>query len=264
MKKIYIIASLVLLAIGCSPWNSMNKAELEEYKNLKKFDANDFRIYVFNLCEKYAKEVENIERFCKCPDDFYNVALKDSVKKIEELYLLLHRKTDLALYFTTESHKYIREDLTGFLNSPALHENKIALEKVESIYIGRHDDSNDLIHFPSYQDEKDIILHYTKDQSTGEIFFYQGNIATAENDYDIAEPILLDSVFNEKLIYKLAPEYRIAYHNAEMTANADWIFIFSDRGKVGITFGFSNLDDFYKVESDRIRYHPNYSLIQTH
>lgn len=264
MKKISILIVISFLTFSCSSLKPIAKKELEEYKNAKKFNKNDFKIYVFNMCEKYSKDVKNTERFCECPDDFYDVAKQDQIKKIEELYLLMHRKTDLVLYFTTKSHKYIYEDLKGFLNDPNIYKDNIALEQIEGIYIGRYDINNHLIHFPSYKDRNDIILHFDENEYPKQILFKKANVATAENDYDISEPIILDSVFKEKLTYKLKNDFSIKYYKKQITKVVDKMFITSKKGKVNISFGFNDFDGFYKLNSKKIKYYPNYSLIQTH
>jgi hypothetical protein len=264
MKKVAVLFMLTLFTFSCGSLQSMKKKELEEFKNVKKFNLNDFRVYVFNICEKYGKGVDKIERFCECPDDFYKVALQDQVMKVEELYLLMHRKTDLVLYLTTESHKYIRNDLTDFLNDPTIYKDNIALEEIESIFIGKYDLKNNLIHFPSYKDDKDIILHFDSDEYPKQILLNKANIATAENDYDIAETIPLTSTFKEKLKYKLESNYSIRYYNEKVTRNVDSIFIISEKGEVSVAFGFSDYPNFFKLTGSEVKYHPNFSLIQTH
>jgi hypothetical protein len=219
---------------------------------------------VFNLCEIYKKEVDNAERFCKCPDSFYDVAKGDSIKKIEELYLLIHRKTDLVFYLTTKSHKYISNDQKGFLNDRKLYENNIVLKDIESIYIGRYDSVNQLIHFPSFKDEKDIILNFQKDTPSDNITFTRANLATAENNFDISEPIGLDKLFNEKLIYKRRSDYKMSYRYKDTLRIVDRIYITSKKGEIGVMLGFSNLNDYFDFKNHNIKYHPNYSLIQRH
>lgn len=264
MKNVIFCLTLIYILFSCSPIKENKNYLSKEFKNIKRFNTNDFKTYVFNLCESYKKEVDNAERFCECPENFYDIAKQDSIKKIEELYLLKHRKTDLVLYFTTKSHKYISNEQKGFLNDRELFENNIVLKDIESIYIGRYDDDSKLIHFPSQKNQNDIILLFEKYEYPDKIVFHEANIATAENKYDISTPISLKSIFKEELIYNRENNYNISYTYKDTLRIVDRIFITSKKGEIGLTFGFKNLNSFYEVKNKDIKYHPNYSLIQTH
>lgn len=262
IRLFYIL--IIGIFCSCSPVKE-NKSYLKnEFSNVKKFNTNDFKIYVFNLCEVYKMKIDNSERFCKCPEKFYDVAKTDSIKKIEELYLLKHRKTDLVLYLTTKSHKYISNKQKGFLNDRELYEDNIVLRDIESIYIGEYDDDSKIIHFPSFKDQNDIILRFEKYNYPDKIVLDQANIATAENNYDISSPIPLKSIFKEDLVYNNSSKYKITYTYKDTLRLVDRIFITSKKGEVGLSFGFQNMEYFYEVNAKNIKFHPNYSLIQVH
>lgn len=241
----------------------------EEYKKTFKFE--EFDTYVFNICEKFEKfDKEN--RFCDCKENFYNIGLENHLKKVEELYLLKHINTDLVIYLTTFSHKYIHEDGTGFLNNPKHYNHNIVLDQLEYAYIGRMDESNNIIHFPSHNKEKDIILEFDPNYYPQKLFFNHANIATAENNYDISQPISLDTLFKQDIEY-LKKKYQMNYYhgsNKMDTVNkkkVNEIKLISNEGKVEVVFGFKNFirdgsKRYYKMAAKRIKYHPNFYLIQ--
>ncbi len=271
MKKILVVISTALFTISCTSFRIIDKEEMKTYNNQKNFNVTDFKIYVFNICEKYADDVEGTDRFCECPEDFFDVAISGKIRKVEELYMLIHRKTDLVLYLTTTSHKYIYKTADGFLNDPKKFKNNIVLNEVENIYIGRKDTVAGYIHFPSHKDINDIILHYDKTKFPDQIFLTTANLATAENNYDISEEIPLDSVFNQDLVYKYQKNLSLSYYEkalgqprGEIPLILDRIAITSKKGKVEILLGFENRENLFQLSKMKIKYHSNYSLIQTH
>lgn len=271
MKKVSVFIAITLFTFSCSSLKLIENDELLEYKKIKKYNITDFKTYVFNICEKYGDTIDNSKRFGECTDDFFDVAQKKEIRKVEELYLLSHRKTDLVLYFTTTSHKYIYKEPNGFLNDPEKFKNNIVLNEIENVYIGRKDTIAGFIHFPSYKDSNDIILHFDKEKYPENIFLTSANLATAENDYDISEEIPLDSVFNQKLVYKYNKNMTIKFYKKaksrqekEIAMELDGIFITSKKGKVEILLGFSNNEKLYQYSKMKVKYHPNFSLIQEH
>ena len=271
MKNILILMCTMMLCASCTPLKMIEEEAMTNYNDRKDFNVSDFKVYVFNICEKYADDVESTERFCECPPNFFDVAVAQKIRKVEELYMLIHRKTNLVLYFTTTSHKYIYKTADGFLNDPTKYKNNIVLNEIENIYIGRQDTSEAYMHFPSYQDVNDIILHYDKSKLPNQLFLTSANLATAENDYDISEEISLDNVFNQELAYNYNEAMTMTYYKTEsrrskgetaLTLNR--IAITSKKGNVGVLLGFDGDDNLYQFAKMKVKYHPNYSLIQTH
>jgi uncharacterized protein (DUF488 family) len=269
MKKTLILILVILVNISC---NSLRlRDQNQEYKNVKRFNISDFKTYVFNICEKYGEEIESSKRFCECPDGFYDVAQEQKIRKVEELYLLSHRNTDLVLYLTTTSHKYIYRKADGFLNDPKKFKNNIVLNEIESIYIGRKDTIAGFIHFPSYKDSNDIILHFDEEKFKEKIHLTSANLATSENDYDISEEISLDSLFSQELVYKYQENMTLKFYKKvkskrkdEIEMELNRIFITSKKGKVDILLGFDSNENLYKYNKMKVKYHPNFSLIQVH
>ncbi len=274
MKKLkYIILALVLIScrtgldlVEDSYYYHVDKTTKHKAKiPLKTYGLNGFDTYVFNICEKLKpKKIE--QRFCECPEDFYDINLEKDLQKVEELYLLKHKKTDIVIYLTTRSHKYIRKD-GGFLNDRRYYENNIVLDQIEMVYVGRFDDISNVIHFPSFDDKKDIILHFEPLVFPKELLFINANIATAENDYSIVEPISLIDLFNQPFSYKKR-DYSFSYYhgNNDMSSvkpkKVDSVKLFAKNGKIEFAFSFENLDKDYKMSQKRIKYLPNFYLIQ--
>ncbi len=271
MKKEAVIILIILLNLSCSSLTTFKKSDLLEFKNIKRFNISDFKTYVFNICEKYGKEIDNSKRFCECPDNFFDVAQEQQIRKVEELYLLIHRETDMVLYLTTTSHKYIYKKPDGFLNDPEKFKDNIVLNEIENIYIGRKDTISGLIHFPSFKDKNDIILHYDRSKFPESVLLTSGNLATAENDYDISEEIPLSDVFNQELIYKHNKRMSFKFYRKvkktlkeEMAMEVDRLLITSKKGKVDVLFGFNNIETPFQYSKVSVRYHPNFSLIREH
>lgn len=271
MNKILLLICAVIFFSSCSSLRLVDENEFSKYKKIKRFNVSDFQTYIFNICEKYSDDIASTERFCDCPDDFFEIAQEKKIRKVEELYILSHRKTDLVLYLTTTSHKYIYKEADGFLNDPKKYKNNIVLNEIENIYIGRKDTIAGFIHFPSYKDSNDIILHFDKEKFPKEIFLTSGNLATAENDYDISEEIPLDSLFNQELVYKFQKNTTLKYYkkdidnpNKEIVNVLDRIFITSKKGEVKTLLGFKKDTSLYQYTKLKVKYHPNFSLIQTH
>lgn len=269
MKKIILLLTITVLVVSCKSLRKIDENDYNKYKKVKKFSAADFKIYVFNICEKYGDNIDRASRFNECPDNFFEVAKQKKIKKVEELYLLIHQRTDLVIYFTTTFHVYVFKKQDGFLNDPAKFKNNIVLNEIENIYIGRIDSESGLIHFPSIKDKNDIIIHYDIEKSLNEIFLTKANIATAENDYDISEEIELDELFNQDLSYRYKENMSIKYfrNNPNKLKEPDSvlldnIFITSKKGKVKTIFSFTNSENVYNIKKIKVKYHPNFSLIQ--
>ncbi|MCD2259648.1 hypothetical protein [Psychroserpens luteolus] len=274
MKKIaYMI--LILAFLSCRTGLKLvsdsyylqedRKTKVKTKIPLKSFALNGFDIYVFNICEKLQVD-DPKDRFCECPSDFYNSELSSNMKKVEELYLLKHKKTDLIIYLTTFSHKYISQH-SGFLNDPKFYENNIVLDQIEFAYIGKIDDIENVIHFPSHNDSEDIILHYDPQVFSKELLFTKANVATAENNYTIFKPISLDKVFKQQFSYHKR-DYSISYYHGSNNMESvnpkvvDTLKLFVKKDKVELSFSFNNFDKDYKMSKKRIKYLPNFYLIQ--
>ncbi|WP_452219868.1 hypothetical protein [Lacinutrix salivirga] len=278
MKKSFILIVIVLLILSCgkSGLSTVSKdyitnvntlGKLEIKPELLSYSISEFDIYVYNICEITANEIDNY-RFCNCPEDFFdNPEIKD-LKKVEEVYILKHKISDLVLYLTTFSHKYIKED-KGFLNNSEYYKDKIILDQIEYVYIGRFNSKNNWIHFPNSKNNEDIILHYLPNDFPEKLTFLKANISTSENRYTIYEPIDLGSVFKDTLTYKLSPNYSMDFYKnnsrigKEEAKTIKTIHIISRKGKTELVFAPENPNErLYKISSKRIKYKPNFVLIE--
>jgi len=272
MKKLAYLTVLVLL-ISCRTGLDLvgSNYYVEEEKGkrtkipLKSYSLSSFDTYVFNICEKLDISLSE-QRFCECPENFYDLQDIDNIIKVEELYLLKHKTTDLVIYLTTFSHKNIRES-EGFLNDSLYYKNNIVLDQLETAYIGKLDEKSGIIHFPSLNKEKDMILHYEQEQYPKRLLFIRANIATAENDYSITQPFSLSEVFGQPFLYK-KKNYSLNYYHGKNNMGSidpkrvDSIKLFMKKGKFELAFSFDNFNKDYKMAQKRIRYLPNFYLIQ--
>lgn len=270
MKKLVGVFIIFTLA-SCSSGLYIVSNEYIMNKDVKAYNLNDFDFYVFNICEEYTKKEFNNNRFCGCPDGFFEVSAKDSIKKVEELYLLIHKKCDLAIYMTSRSHKYIYDDQTGFLNDRKVYENSLILDQIEYFYVGSIDSLTNRIRFENIKNKKgeDIILHYNSVDFPNIVSVGKVNIATAENNYDNFKEIKLDSIFNISIDF-VKSDYKIYFYNndgkvGETVKKEIKKLYFTPRNeRLEIIFAFENFQDkLFKVKSKRIPYTLNYSKIDT-
>ena len=263
LAKIILIAFVAILASCSSGLYNVDKSYIKGITNIKEFDISDFEIYVFNVCEKFDRRIDFTDRFCDCPEDFYKLKREDSIKKIEEVYFLINKRSDLALYFTTYSQKYISNKQQGFLNDPKLYKDQINLNKIEYVYVGSINRLNKFIHFRHSGIDEDIFLHYRNNPVQDALLIERANVATAENNYDITEEIALDNVFSTKLNYKRR-NYRIVYHKRDTARTVEKLIFTTKKGKLNILFKFKDYKKkLYKIGSQRLRYQLNYYQIDT-
>ncbi len=265
--KYYIFILIILLLTSCKSGlytlSELN-VDLNEVSNIR-LNLNDFSIYTYNICEDMAKSSEE-GRFNNCHEDFYAIQDTSTTKKVEEVYLLLHQKTNLVLYFTTFSHKNIRKG-KGFLNDNEAYNGHVVLNQIEYIYIGTKNETAGWIHFPSESKLKDIIIHYDKSQFPDKIFLKEANIATAENNYSLDQKIPLADVFNDNLIYNKQNLYDIVFYKKinkigeNNSKKVEEVFLVSDKDKVYFIFSNTDQSSFYKIDNKRIKYRPNFFLI---
>jgi hypothetical protein len=223
---------------------------------------NDFSIYVFNICERFDREVDYLERFCDCPDDFYEHPL-DSIKKIEEVYLLINEEAQLAVYLTTLSHKYISNKRKGFLNDSSKYRKKVNLNQIEYAYVGSLDRERDEIDFPHRGNEKDISLHYEQSLWATSILIDKVRIPTAENGYTTEEDINLKEVFSNRLRY-VKKGYKVVYFQNDIPRTVEKLIFTSKKGKLDLLFTFRDYEEkVYKIDSKRLRYQLDYLDIDT-
>lgn len=267
MKNGILLVISLLLGSCASGLYTVNEIDLNKIKNKIELNLSDFDIYTYNICED-TKSDSTSARFCNCVDDFYVKQDSSTVKKVEEVYMLIDRKSDMVIYLTTFSHKYIKLK-KGFLNDKEHYNNQVVLDQIEYIYIGKRNETAGWIHFPSENKAKDIIIHYEKNKYPKEILLTDANIATAENKYSIDEKFSLDSVFKDPIRYKMKPEYQLVFYKNNQSIGkkgvlkkfVEKIFIVSEGNKVCLVFSNQKKTFFYKMTEKRIRYRPNFFLI---
>ena len=186
------------------------------------------------------------------------------LKKIEEVYFLINRRSDLALYLTTFSQKFISNKQQGFLNDPKLYKDQINLNKIEYVYVGAINRSNKFIHFRHSGTDEDIFLHYRHNPVQNAMLIERANVATAENHYDISDEIAIDNVFSTKLNYKKRNDHRIVYHKRDTARTVEKLIFTTKKGKLNILFKFKDYPKkLYKIGYQRLRYQLNYYQIDT-
>lgn len=245
------------------------------YKVKKTYPVDAFYVYVFQLCEDFKIKVKkNLpKRFCDCKDFSFNQPATKDIRKIEEIYLLKHKKLDLVLYLTTFSHKYI-DSGKGFLNDSLVYKNKIVLNEIETIYIGTLDREAHKISFKGRKKLKDFSFYFDPNVFPDKMLLTKGNMATAENKYSIIESIPLDDVFKNDIEY-IQSDYTIEYYeNNEYRKSqesfkyqnpskqeAAAISIVSKNNDIEVVFSFKDFPEYYNLRAKRIRYHPDYGTI---
>jgi len=266
MKKIVMILFVVAISACSTGLYIIPK----EYIEIKEYQLDDFVFYVFNICEDYKKEPKNY-RFCECPENFHELSKKNSIKKVEELYLLIHKKKNLALYLTTFSHKYIYENQTGFLNDSSIYKNSIILDQIESYYIGLYEieDNTTHIYFKSRKrGQKDIELHFNKSSTSDTLTIDSVNIACVENKYSISNPKELEGVFSRDLKFIKSNYKMYFYENMEKVGTVckkevDKLYMTTNKNGIELIFDYENcMDNLYKITLKKIPYQPNFSLIE--
>jgi len=268
MKKIITIIILAVVINGCSSGLYIIPKEFIEYKE---YQLNDFDVFVFNICEDYSI-MDKKYHFCNCHENFYDEAKIDSIKKVEEVYLLLHKTTNLALYLTTFSHKYIYEDQTGFLNDSSIYKNSIVLDQIESFYVGMYEtDTVKHIYFDNKKRKKpDVNLHFEKPITTNDALTISSvNIACAENNYSTYKKIEMKNIFSRNLEFINKPDYKMYfYKNQNEVGNVckkevEKLYITNSNRGIALFFDYENcMDRVYKVTSKNIPYQPIFSRIK--
>lgn len=272
MKKTIIYIIILFTFTNCSSFYTVYNKENNNYFNgkevIKSYELNKFDIYVFNICEKYSNKINSIDRFYECPKNFYDIAEKEQIKKIEEVYILIHKETNLALYLPTFSHKYIYKDQTGYLNDRDVYENSIILDQIEYFYIGKIDRIKSSIFFDKPESEKDIYMHFDNQNFPENIFLKKVNIATAENKYTINNEIDLEDVFSNKLDFKKS-NFKMYYYKNIKQINIDekklvnTIYMLKNKGKLELVFDYENKNnEMYNIRSKAIPYQPNFKELQ--
>ncbi len=265
MRKYLIIIPLLTIISSCGSGLYKSTTVFNNISDelIKSYDFDDFDIYVYSICEDSKSEVNN-ERFYNCPDNFFKLNKTDTILKVEEVYLMKHRPTDLVLYLTTTSDKYIRHK-KGFLNDRSIYENTIVLNKMEYAYIGSIDKALNLIYFPNQKKGEDLILHYNTDNFPDQIQICEANIAAAENTYSTAEKIDIENIFRQPLNYDLK-DYQLHYYGKEIGGlelyKPDSVNVLIRNGKMEVVFGNKATDSlFFRISNKKIRYNTNFSML---
>ncbi|MEM6719999.1 MAG: hypothetical protein AAF611_11815 [Bacteroidota bacterium] len=279
MKQFYYIIIIACVFTSCrSGLRLIDQEDMDTSYTVKKtYPVDEFYVYVFQLCEdlKKTKKKELPKRFCDCKDFTFNQSNKKGIVKIEEIYLLKHRRLDLVLYLTTFSHKYINPG-EGFLNDSIVYKDKIVLNEIETIYVGNLDRDAHKISFNGTEKLKDFSFYFDPTVFPEKMLLTKGNMATAENKYSIIESIPLDDVFKNDIVY-VKSKYTIDYYeNNEYRRSKESfkyqnpskqevssISIASKNDDIEVIFSFKDFPKHYNLRAKRIRYHPAYEAIST-
>lgn len=183
-----------MILVGCTSYSIVKKQKIA-FADAHTYNISDFYVYTFSICERYNNSVDGTQRFLLCPKNFFDVTESDEIRKVEELYLLKHKTSDLVIYMTTISHKYIRNQ-SGFLNDKALYKDKFYLRDIEYLYVGKYDKASKSIQFEHQKKNKpNMIWHASTPIENGdEINFVSANIATVENNESSEKPLDLNKI----------------------------------------------------------------------
>ncbi len=203
MKKLaYTCCYLVMICLfSCTSYYKINPSffhDLEAKRSAVSpgFPISDFDILTFNICEYYIMNIDGTERFVDCPLNFFEISARDSIKKVEELYLLKHRFSEMVLYITTFSHRYIGKQ-KGFLNDPEAYNNKFYLRDTEYIYIGKYGNSDHSIIFKKQGSAAEMIWYLNEALSHEQVNTVTDiDLETTENAGSKDKRVRLEKVFS--------------------------------------------------------------------
>ena len=146
MKKlIFLLGLFILMSCGSSTGSA------EKDLSLVSFDLEDFDLYTFQLIREEAEQKGFLFKngLEKTPDDLV----------YDELYLLLQKEGDIALYLTTFSHKYIYE---GGAFNVDFNEKRIFANETDLLFVGKYDTIDKSITFknPKHHDLEEMKMLY--------------------------------------------------------------------------------------------------------
>lgn len=258
MNKLYYILPLLIVFIfsSCSSYKKINSKRFNKFNTIDTYNVADFNIFTFNICESYHKDVGATARFEICPSNFHEVSSQNKIKKVEELYLLKHKNSDLIIYMTTFSHKYIRNQ-KGFLNDSLSYKNKLYLRDTEYIYVGKVDSAQNSIQYKKQKKGSDMIWHLSESIETNQIIkIKEVNIETIENKGNFDKKIPLNKVFSIPFDFKLS-NYELLNKRSKNKSEAinKIYFIKNKKNKIEVVFEMSNTNGGYRFPSRKVIYY---------
>ena len=260
MKKIkahLLLITVALISISClRPYTMVNQKNFKAKSVVETINMDEFEIFTFNICESYKDEIDGAERFIKCPNNFFDISAKDKIKKVEELYLLKKKNSNLVIYATSYSHKYIGKQ-KGFLNDRENYENKFYLKQTEFIYIGRLDATQKVISF-HLQKRNDVpmIWHLSSPLNNADsLNIEKVNIETVENTGSyLDKPIDIIEVFNLPLTF-----YRSNYALKDYIegSQVSKLYVVARDEKKELIFETDSLSKRYRFPARLVKYYTN-------
>ncbi len=133
MKKLFILFLISIAIAGCKPIDFQGAIAKSEKFDLKRYDIYTFKLRLTNSTSDQDPQAPI----------FKNGVDADRGLIYEMLYLLRNRKNDSIIYFTTRSHKYIRDG--GVFNHP-LYEDHLIMNDLDYLYFGK-EESNKIIFY---------------------------------------------------------------------------------------------------------------------
>ena len=256
MKKEIFYGLFVLTILhSCNSYFTMPDSTLKEkYEIIESYDMSEFDIYTFNICEIINGSVANTDRFIACPDDFFEQSEKEVMNKVEELYFLKSKTSDLIIYMSTFSHKNIRSR-RGFLNDPESYKNQFYLKDTEYIYVGKYDAENDMISFDKARKLSSMKWYLNTKLGSGSAGFNVDVINSRTVDTNGDEDININQTFSIpfkflRRAYKLSSKLK-EYPISKLCVVKD------KKGKgIHVIFESSDFDKVYRFSNKRIPYHP--------
>lgn len=187
MRINYLYICAVILIVSCAPkFHPANRV----FNEVISFDLDKFDKYTFQLIKK---------DYCSNHPVFTNGKDKTEDDLVfEELYLLLEKNGNRALYLTTFSHKYIYKG--GVFNNKCL-QDKISVNQIDFIFVGNY--NNEKITFENLKHENvdKIDLYYTKINNNIKLEKITNNYGL-KKDRDTIPFVDMDSVFAIDIVYQ--------------------------------------------------------------
>jgi len=256
------IKTIFVLIVACCIFSCKSYRNLKidsDYFNMLNegisFNISEFDIYTFNICEKYNSNIDGTERFLPCPKNFFEVTVNEEIKKVEELYLLKHKTSNLVVYMTTFSHKYIKKQ-KGFLNDESNYKSKFYLYDTEYIFIGKYKADSAKIIFEKQRAKANQYwkpITWTNNQNLIQIS--EVNIETVENGGNLNEGIKLNTVFSIPFNFEKESSYSLLNKKKEQLPINKIYFIRNKKNEIEVVFKIKDMPHGYRFIAKKVPFY---------
>ncbi|QHI38697.1 hypothetical protein IMCC3317_40910 [Kordia antarctica] len=190
MRKIYYLALIAVLFLGCKSIPINQIIEQSEKINLNHYD-----IYTFKL--RLQNEISD-----RNPNAliFANGVDADRGLIHEMLYILRNQNNDSIIYFTTRSHKYIYD---GGVFNDSIYKKYMVMNDLDYIYIGKEEGNKFSFYDPHGRTyAHNPTFYFTEKDDVITIDSLTNNYAKEKSRQQKRNLTILDDVFSVSLKFK--------------------------------------------------------------